>query len=107
MTLITASIDESVLEELVSRKLKELLTTLDLNQAIVWDMNDLCKSLGNRKPEWVREHVLYNPKLIPEINELREKGLISGGGKGGTWKIVATDMKQFIDKNREIIFKEK
>lgn len=107
MTLITASIDESVLDELVNKKLKELLTTLDLNQSIVWDMNDLCTALGNKKPEWVREHILYNSKLMPELNELREKGLIWGGGKGGTWKMVATDIKRFIDKNREIIFRER
>lgn len=102
--MATITIDDSFLDELVTEKINALLANKQAPQEIVWDLNDLCKVMGNKKPEWIREHILYNPRLMKEINELKDKGLLWGGGKGSTWKMSAIDIREFIETHRELIF---
>lgn len=102
MAVIT--IDDSFLDELIGKKVAQILDDMRLDQELVWDLNDLCKVMGNKKPEWIRDHILYNPRLIKDVNALKDKGLIWGGGKGSTWKMSAIDMREFITTHREQIF---
>ncbi|ANZ70346.1 DUF771 domain-containing protein [Pediococcus claussenii] len=72
----------------------------------IWDKEELRLYLKKPSNTWINDHVLANPRLRDELNELRKKGALKGGGKGSTWLMFADDMKQFIADNKEIIMEE-
>ena len=66
----------------------------------IWKMDDLKNYMLNKSTEWIKDNVLKNPHLYPQLQELRDKGALGGGGKGGTWWMFADEIKQFIDDNK-------
>ncbi|MGV0167638.1 DUF771 domain-containing protein [Furfurilactobacillus sp. WILCCON 0119] len=73
----------------------------------LWSFDDLRINLFNGKaPQWVREHVLTNSKLRGQLDSLRAKSLIGGGGVGKPWWFQAQAMREFVQQNWSIIFNE-
>ncbi|MCH9267567.1 DUF771 domain-containing protein [Pediococcus acidilactici] len=71
----------------------------------IWKMDDLKNYMLNKSTEWIKDNVLKNPHLYPQLQELRDKGALGGGGKGGTWWMFADEIKEFIDDNKEVIMR--
>ncbi|MCY9807075.1 DUF771 domain-containing protein [Lentilactobacillus senioris] len=73
-------------------------------QGKLWTKEDLRDLLGGRSFDWIKERVLYNPRLSKDYEEMkRNKFIIEAKGKGGRWLFKASEMKNFIDRNWNLI----
>lgn len=80
----------------------ELKASEDLGR--LWKTDDLRKWLGNRSFEWIKKRILYNPRLSREYEKMkRDKYIIEAKDKGGRWQFKAKEMKDFIDRNWDLI----
>lgn len=72
----------------------------------IWGMKELRDYTLNKSETWVKRHILKNPALRDEIQKLRDRGALKGGGYGSNWMMFADDIKEFINENKEIIMRE-
>ncbi|MDV2911058.1 DUF771 domain-containing protein [Pediococcus acidilactici] len=72
----------------------------------IWQIEDLKRYMLNRKIPWINHHILANPRLTRQLDELRERGALGGGGKGVSWWMFADEIKKFINDNKEVIMRE-
>lgn len=65
---------------------------------IYWTMSDLEERVG-RKKDWIKEHILYNPKF-KSILDVNLGGFVYyPEKKGQTWSFHASKMASFLDSN--------
>lgn len=70
----------------------------------LWTKDDLRECLGGRSFEWIKERILYNPRLSKDYQSMKQnKFIIEAKGKGGRWLFKASEMKDFIDRNWQLI----
>ena len=68
-----------------------------------WTMKDL-ESRTNKKQEWLKENLLYVPKL-KELLDVKNGGFVYYPSKSGEkWSFQASEMAKFLDKNFCLIF---
>jgi phage pi2 protein 07 len=70
---------------------------------VYWSMRDLEKRI-NRKVEWIKENVLYPPRLR-KILDVENGGFVFyPKAKGQNWSFQANKMCEFLDRNFTQIF---
>ncbi|MEC1177655.1 DUF771 domain-containing protein [Metasolibacillus meyeri] len=68
-----------------------------------WTMKDL-ETRTNKKQEWLKEHVLYQPKFKKQL-DIANGGFVYYPKKSGEkWAFQATKMAQFLDDNFYLIY---
>lgn len=65
-----------------------------------WRMDDLRKWLGNKSVDWIKDNVLYNPKLSRGIQSMIDSGyIVHKGTNGSPWLFKSQPMAQFLEDN--------
>lgn len=90
--------DKVLIEKIVLSELrKEALS------GTYWSMKDL-EQRTNKKSEWIKENILYPPRLR-KILDIENGGFVFyPKSKGQTWSFQATKMADFLDKHFNQIF---
>jgi len=90
---------------LISKVELEELKKKDL-EGVYWTMKDLEKRI-NKKSEWIKENILYPPKLKDSLDVENGGFVYYPKNKGETWSFQASKMAQFLDHNFYKIFGSK
>ncbi|MGF7436800.1 DUF771 domain-containing protein [Lentilactobacillus senioris] len=70
----------------------------------LWKTDDLRRWLGGRSFDWIKERILYNPRLSKDYQNMKKnKFIIEAKGKGGRWSFKAGETKEFIERNWKLI----
>jgi phage pi2 protein 07 len=73
---------------------------------VYWTMQDLEQRVG-RKADWIKEHILYQPRFRKMLDVESGGFVYYPKGKGQAWAFQAAGMSQFLDKRFSDIFKER
>ncbi|MEK4882364.1 MULTISPECIES: DUF771 domain-containing protein [Paenibacillus] len=92
--VIQLVIDPEYVRQLAESEIKRLMQ--DFGPGAWWDMKRL-ESETCRKRDWLLANILLNPSFKQEMK------LVSNGGEGGRWMFKAQGMRQFLDKNFEVL----
>ncbi|WP_257351453.1 DUF771 domain-containing protein [Pseudalkalibacillus decolorationis] len=70
---------------------------------VYWSMKDLEKQI-NRKSEWIKENILYQPKFKKILDAELGGFVFYPKSKGQNWSFQASKMAEFLEKNFQRIF---
>lgn len=87
-------IDEPLLRKIAEEEVKRLLASTV--GASWWDMKRL-EHETCRKRDWLINNILLNPSFKAEMK------VISNSCEGGRWMFRAPEMRNFLDKNFELL----
>lgn len=82
---------------LVEQSVLENLST-DALTGKAWTMAEVRSHLGNKSEQWIKDNTVWNPKYSREVQQMRDKKVISGGD-GVPWRFQASVFGPWLDKH--------
>ena len=70
---------------------------------VYWNMRDL-EQRTNRSADWLKKHVLYNPRFREKLDAECGGFVYYPKTRGETWAFQASRMAEFLDHNFQNIF---
>jgi len=64
-----------------------------------WTMEGLRNWIGRKQVAWIKDNILFNPQYADEIQRMRDKREIVGGGRGSQYHFKASAMAAFIERH--------
>lgn len=78
---------------------------LSQNGSIYWTMKDLERVL-NKKSDWIKDKILFHPKLKKELNVLNGGPAVYPRSRGEQWIFHAEEMREYLKNNFYKFFEE-